>query len=113
MKRNLIRPTTQRLSASPVSKEQTISLTLDMLLERFRLNVAEGKIEIKSIHDFTKVVNTMLMVDERISISKDAGKTSAYEHKIHDIIDEDNPKVQELYNMLFEAYNEGNDERNR
>lgn len=112
MKRNLIRPTTQRLSTSPVNKEQTISLTLDMLLERFRLNVAEGKIEIKSIHDFTKVVNTMLMVDERISISKEA-ETSAYEHKIHDIIDEDNPKVQELYNMLFEAYNEGNDERNR
>lgn len=105
MKKQLITPITNQI------KESNLNSTLDVLINQFNTKLQRGKIKMDSVNDFTKLVNAYLLLEQHKSLNKNQGHE--HDYKIHSLIDEDDPMVQEMYSNLFDSINKANDENNK
>lgn len=106
--KNLIKPISQLMETE--SADSTLQSTLEALIKQFKSQVDKGKIKINSVTDFNKLVNAYLLLDAN---KKANGTTKKEDYHLRDLIDEEDTTIKELYDKLFESYNNNNDEINK
>lgn len=111
MKKLPIEPIRNRIDIEEKDQAKELDLTLSILIGQFKNQALKGKIQFKTANDFTKLVNSYLVLQQAIK----ANQTSedAYDTHLNSLIDEDDPIVQEMYQMLFTEINDANDEKNK
>lgn len=111
MKKLPIEPIRNRIDIEEKDQAQELDSTLSILIGQFKRQALNGKIQFKTTNDFTKLVNSYLVLQQAIK----ANQTSedAYDTHLNSLIDEDDPIVQEMYQMLFKEINDANDEKNK
>lgn len=114
MKENsIITPITDLIANNKTeqSTEHRLSVAVDKLTDEFIKALGKGKVKLTKASDFTNIVNSFMVIQEYKKLNTNIEEV--YDDKLHDLVDESDNTIQELYAKLFEAYNTDNDEKNR
>lgn len=109
--KKLVRPIREVIKESETDQVQELSSTLSLLIDQFKKDALNGRIKFRSANDFTKLVNSFLVLQQAEKIN--TNPESSYKVHLNSLIEEDDPIVQELYQKLFNSINDENDERNK
>ena len=95
---------------------------LDKATEQFTKALEKGKVELNSTLDLERIVKLTLLVSGEADSIQGNSRTVETEtsvegakiamSKVEEILDSDDPIVTEIFNKLYEGYNEMNDESN-
>lgn len=106
--------TTPINSAEVKQRKKSMLGIVDTALDQFRRNLESGKVELDSSIDLERLIKCALILSgEADSITgKPNGQTEQHKveiSKIAEVLDENDPMVQTLFNKLYEGYNKLND----
>ena len=105
-----------------VSRKRKFLAMLDKATEQFTKALEKGKVELNSTLDLERIVKLTLLVSGEADSIQGNSRTVETEtsvesakiamSKVEEILDSDDPIVTEIFNKLYEGYNEMNDESN-
>lgn len=105
-----------------MNRKRNFLSMLDKATEQFTTALEKGKVELNSTLDLERIVKLTLLVSGEADSIQGSSKTTEAEasienekiamSKVEEILDSDDPAVNELFNKLYDGYNSINDESN-
>ena len=100
------------------NRKKNFLAMLDKATEQFTKNLEKGKVDLSTTLDLERIVKLTLLVSGEADSIHGSSKTTETEtsaendkiaiSKVEEILNSDDPAVEEIFNKLYEGYNELN-----